>query len=306
MDEIGPIKDWRAEEAYEYLKGEERTEKWAWEFLRRNPKYQQTWLEVSKEYLPEASRYLAHSFVRESWAEIIEQISTAPDDDLFMVPRSYFEGCYEYGLKLGLLNPKTDSPGWIRIRSNVSAEVLRGQEVSIDPENFHLLNFNYNQDPLIETLPTEEEEVCYKKGEPSVRHYLIGLQDLQVGVVFDLSQPLDRQWVQIQESLLREQERLGFKCSKDMVFNFLGDTWIELLRILDGLDTPGVGDSEIKNHLFRKDPNKHQAYPQKRDRARMLMNAPHKIASYLPKKDKKKEAVSKLEEKLFPSQIKCK
>nr|WP_287411694.1 DUF6499 domain-containing protein [Pseudodesulfovibrio sp.] len=100
------IQDWTDENNYLFPDNFPR-KRWAWEFLRRNPDYQQTW-EEAQDNLPEDSSA--------RWKD--------PSDRDFVIDDT--ARAKSFGLKTGVLNPLTDYPVFLDFIRHDDVRIITG------------------------------------------------------------------------------------------------------------------------------------------------------------------------------------
>lgn len=230
--------DWRKPDDYPLTKDLLTGREWAWEFLRRNPKYREEWKRTLSKWEegPRPLRITTEDIeippegVAELRIHRQEDEFSAIDDPaspiFFIRSREAFQ---EWGLFPGYVNPDTDKPSFL-FPSNIDSE----HHVAHTP--FVL------------------------RGAVSARK----LRPHNVLVPFDLRLPLNPQYDAIKDTLASQQQRY-FEEHGDKVQNVKRhrDKWPTYLRALDGVSS-GASRKEIADVLFPPEEQHPNADPEKK------------------------------------------
>jgi len=114
--------DWHNEEDYAYTK-DHSDKLWAWEFLRRNPEYQEDWNRSLKEHIEFCKEY----------KDVLSSLGAedqAPENPDFSIPTTIPE---TWGLE-ALVNPEQPKPNKLRFVNDIGIILGKGTEIPLEDE----------------------------------------------------------------------------------------------------------------------------------------------------------------------------
>lgn len=236
-------RDWKKSADYEDLK-KLKSDRWAWEFLRRNPNYIRKWEKELPLELERIKKLLSSPEAKD--APYLEGYrKNTPESSHFIIPgRSLSEYFKRWGI-LNLVNPEQDwpFPSPFHQFSSFAHGTVRGGNVG---------GGKYlNENPF----------------------------GPYISIVFDITRPLKPQIANAQKVLLENQKN-QVKEGKIRVNTVRKhkDNWIEYLRILDA-KAEKVKNNEIARDMF---PNLSNEYPDYQGNQKVRKSL--KAAEYLIKK----------------------
>ena len=216
MSHLQP-ENWQDQDAYSYCQ-ELIAEQWAWEFLRRNPDYQQQWQQFWQ-----------------TWQALEADYGKPPNRDFCAW--------------------KNDPRAWVPASECADGECrIDEDKVLIECALGARWGFHKFPPNPLDDDPVGEGKLSWRKPKdeplPIVQNSAPNLATEQIALVFDLSFPLRPQLEQARRQLqleARQRQRHGtLKPKRVQLWN---DHWCELLRILDGIS---AGDEETVKHRYDK------------------------------------------------------
>ena len=232
---------WDAPEDYEFTELLSK-EGWAWEFLRRNPKYQQDYQKVRKIYAQAEELFGSFEDNEEKWRNyepviIKEPFSVHGDSpgvwngrvwDKNVAPEWTYLEVHEagtWGLKYKLQNPKEDNPPDFRYPYDHPKYML---------EEAH--------EYFLPLRPSPEHP------EPATSNY--------ISIGFDLTLPIEKQLEKTKDILFDQRTYRKIKTTRNKTAPHL---WKTYLVVLDGVQALEYLPTEtriekIATFLFRKEP----------------------------------------------------
>ena len=204
------LPDWKDESQYKDH-GDDYN-KWAWEFLRRNPEYQADWDEVTE------GRPARNPHTDESWAWDLGFVWTGDGP-----PKGAYKKALELGKKWGLFHGPIVNPGHVRMEVGSSGPTKHPMPYTIWSRDEHELGIE-------------------------VKIHLPSIEDVKnATVIFDLRLDIERQLSAVQKSLERCQQIL---VDEGVITLHKTDPQIQLyktyLRLLDAHTTHGPDMSHLE------------------------------------------------------------
>lgn len=218
---MGKNRNWANPQDYEFMK-EFSPERWAWEFLRRNPGYIQEWEKELPLELDRIKEILSDPDTKD--APYLEGYRTnTPDSTHFIIPGESLNKYFEKWGILNLVNPEQDTPF---------------------PNPFHQF--------------TSYELGTVKGGNIGWRRD--NSLDPYVSVIFDLTRPLKPQFANAQKRLMDIQKhkvktgKLSLRTVRKQK-----ELWIEYLRVWDA-KAQNVRNDTIAEVIFSNLSNEYPDY----------------------------------------------